>query len=56
MSFVGIVAARKKILEMNLRDHNVNLNVIAEKLDGYSGEDIVSIFRCFFWNRWILSL
>ena len=43
------VETRKQLLEINLRDvprnSNVDLQVIAEKLEGYSGSDITGVCR-----------
>jgi katanin p60 ATPase-containing subunit A1 len=40
---------RRQLLDINLkevaRDNTVNLDIIAEKLDGYSGSDITSVCR-----------
>ena len=45
----ALVVGRKKLLEINLKEvdlaSDVDLDAIAEKLDGYSGADITNVCR-----------
>jgi AAA+ lid domain len=44
-----VAEGRKKLLEINLRDvelaPDVDLTMVAQKLDGYSGADITNVCR-----------
>ena len=49
LAFSFIATGRKKLLEINLKEvkitDDVDLDDIAERLDGYSGADITTVCR-----------
>lgn len=48
--FVNVAVGRVELLKINLREvevaPDVDLDLIAEKIEGYSGADITNVCRC----------